>query len=327
MEYGKIKGISKPASRYIVGTMQFGEYDYKPEYVQTLDNAYEAGINVIDTAWSYGHPNEGCSEWVVGKWIRENNLRDKIILTTKCCHPNDWRTKVHSYDILSEFHDSLARMQVDYVDVLYLHRDDPNTSVQEIIDTLDTLRTQGLVSVYGVANWGFERIKEANDYAASVGKQGFSFIEEHYSVAEMIDEPFMLGSGSISGPKYAEARKYYAEQQIPVASYSCLSGGFVTGRITREGFKANPDSVNPSVRKGYCYDVNFDRLDRVIALANEKGVTPAQIGMAYTMGSDMDVYPIVGALNKAELDSSLAALDIKLTKAECDWLDLTSNER
>ena len=157
--------------------------------------------------------------------------------------------------------------------------------------------------------------------------QTFAISKEHYSVAEQLGEPFIEGSGTFSGPKYTQARKYHVDNGIPVASYSCLSGGFMTGRITRESFAANPDSVNPSVRRAYCYDVNFTRLERTQQLAREKGLTIPQVAMAYTMCGDMDVFPIIGALNHEELLSSISALDVALTKKECDWIDLTSDER
>ena len=177
------------------------------------------------------------------------------------------------------------------------------------------------------ASRSYDRIKAVNDYAEASGQEGFSIVEEHYSLAEMIGDPFRQGSGSLSGPKYAEARKYLIEKGIPVASYSALSGGFCTGRITREAFEANPDSVPEGVRVGYCVPDNFTRVERAAVLAKEKGVSIAQICMAYTMFGELDVFPIIGAANHAELESTLAALDTKLTKAECDWMDLTSDER
>lgn len=327
MEYGKIKGIDLKASRYVIGTMNITDPSGNDADLKRLDEAFEKGINMIDVAASYGYPNEGATEVAVGKWIESRGIRSQVILSTKGCHPNMFRTRVHSYDMKADLYDSLARLKTDYVDILYLHRDDLSVPVSEIMDTFYEFYKAGIVRAFGTANWTYERIKEANEYAAAHGIPQLAISEEHYSIAEQLGEPFALGSGSFSGPRYAAARQYHIDNNIPVASYSCLSGGFLTGRITRDGFRANPDSVPQSVRNGYCYDVNFDRLERTEQLAKEKGYSTAQIAMAYTMCSGMDVYPIIGALNSAELDSSIEALDIKLTQAECDWIDLTSDNR
>jgi len=324
MEFGKIKGIDKPFSRYIIGTMGFRDRDKKEEYFAKLDQALACGINAIDTARGYGM---GVSEMLVAQWIKERGNREQVILTTKGCHHNMWRDRCHDFDIHSDLYDSLARCGLDYFDIFYMHRDDPGVPVAEIMDALNKHIDAGHIRAIGVANWQIPRVAEANEYAAKHGMTGIAVVEEHYSIAEQIADPFNKGSGTISGPKWASAREWLAETGMPVASYSVLSGGFVTGRITRETLEREPDSIDPGVKKAYCHEVNFKRLDRTAELAKEKGVSIAQIGLAYSMSGNMDVYPIIGAANEEELRSSLEALELKLTKAECDWIDLTADER
>ena len=326
MEYGKIKGIDKKCSRFIIGTMQIHEYDGPEEELKKLDAAWERGCNVIDSAHGYGWPNEGSTETALGKWVKSRGFnREDYVLTTKCAHTSMIRSRLHEYDMESELHDSLVRWGVEYVDVLYLHRDDPTVPVAEVINALNKFKRQGLVRAFGAANWKIARVREANEYAEANGLQGFSIVEEHYSVAAMHGEPFMPGSGSISGPDYAEDRKWLVDNEIPVASYSALSGGFCTGRFTREQFEKDPDSIPRGVRAGYCYPDNFERMDRAAALAAKKGISMAQLCMAYTMSGEMDVYPIIGARNEEELESTLSTLNMRLTKEECDWIDLTSD--
>jgi len=329
MQYGSIKGVKKKVSRYIIGTGQFGSTDPKgtPEEFAKLDKAYEMGINTIDTAQGYGYPNVGVSEILVGQWIAAHGVREDVVLTTKGCHPNFFRTKVHGFDLSADLFDSLAKMKTDYIDVYYLHRDDPNTPVSEIMDTLYWHYKEGRILSYGVANWSYERIKEANEYAAANGIPPLVIAEEHYSNAEQIKDPFISGSGTISGPKYAEARKWFADNDIAIASYSPLSGGFFSGRVSRELFEKDPESIHGGVRVGYCYDVNFDRLERTEQLAKELGCSVPQVVLAYIMTGELDVYPIIGANNEAEIISCVEALDIKLTKQQRDWIDLTSDER
>jgi len=335
MKYTKIKGIDKECSRFIIGTMTISDPNGPESEFEKLDNAWEQGVNVIDSAFSYGFPRIGSTEIALGKWVKSRGLkREDYVITTKCGHPvyfdmNPFlaRNTVTPYDMESQLNDSLVKWPTDYVDVLYLHRDDPDVPVAEIIETLNKFKKQGKVRVFGAANWQYDRIKEANDYAEANGLQGFGIVEEHYSLAEMVGDPFRQGSGSLSGPKYIEARKYLAEQGIVCASYSALSGGFCTGRFTREQFEKDPDSVPGGVKIGYCYPDNFTRVERAAELAKYRGLTVPQIAMAYTMASELEVMPIIGAANKDELMSTLSTLEIELTKAECDWIDLTSDEK
>lgn len=335
MEYLQIPGIDKKVSRFIAGTAFVIDPAGDEEQLSHLDDAWEEGINIIDSAHSYGAPNVGATEIALGKWIQRRGIkREDIVITSKCAHPHYYdfnpflgRSTVHDYDMESELHDTLVKFHTDYIDVLYLHRDDPNTTVEEIINVLNKFKRQGLVRVFGAANWSWARIKEANDYAAASGQQGFGIVEEHYSLAEMIGDPFMAGSGTISGPKYAADRQALLDAGIPVASYSPLSGGFCTGRFTRDAFAKDPDSFPGGVRVGYCGDDNFTRVERAAELAAVKGLTVPQICMAYTMSGPLTVLPIIGAANKAELMNTLSTLEIHLTQAECDYIDLSSDEK
>lgn len=335
MKYMKIKGLEKDCSRFIIGTATITNPDGPESEFQKLDNAWEQGVNVLDAAHSYGAPNVGSTEIALGKWVLSRGLkREDYVITTKCGHPRYydfnpflWRSSVHDYDMESELNDSLTKWHTDYIDVLYLHRDDPNTSVEEIMNALNKFKKQGKVLAFGAANWTIARVKEANEYAAANGLQGFSIVEEHYSLAEMIGDPFTMGSGSLSGPKYKADIQYLVEQGISCASYSALSGGFCTGRFTREQFATNPESIPEGLKVGYCVPDNFTRVERAAELAEAKGLTVPQIAMAYTMSGKLDVMPIIGAANKQELMSTLSTLEIKLTEAECNWIDLTSNER
>lgn len=324
MQYGKLRGLDKPVSRYIMGTMGFTDFKKFDEYFEQLDTAFQYGITTIDTAMGYGR---GVCEAAIGQWLKARRCREAVVITTKGCHPLPWRNRVTWYDLSSDLADSLVKLGTDYIDVYYLHRDDPTVPVSEIMDALAAHFKAGRLRAIGVANWQYERIREANDYARSKGLPEIVIAEEHYSIAEQIADPFGRGSGSISGPRYAEARAYFEAEDMPIASYSTLSGGFVTGRITRELVKTRPETIVEGTRKAYCHEVNFRRLDRTAELAREKGVSIAQIGLAYAMSGPLDVYPIIGAANEAEIISSIEALELKLTKAERDWIDLISDER
>ncbi len=155
---------------------------------------------------------------------------------------------------------------------------------------------------------------------------------------------------SISGPKNREAQDWYRKTQMPVFAFSSLARGFFSGRITRalyeqqknEDFnpmvlfmgKATKDQlsghtekIDPICANSFCFDENFTRLERCQALAEEKGCTIPQIALSWVVNSGLNVFPITGASTEAELQSSIAALDVALTPEEARWLDLREGDK
>jgi aryl-alcohol dehydrogenase-like predicted oxidoreductase len=284
-----------------------------------LDAALELGINVVDTAEGYGM---GKTEVALGKWMASRKNRDKLILVTKGAHPNFFRKRVTPFDVTSDLYNSLAKLQTDHIDIYFLHRDDLEKPVGIIMDCLNDLRKQGLILAYGASNWTAERITEANDYAKAHGYEPFCVSQPNYSLAQQYAEPFAPGCVSISGPENEDAQAWYAQTQMPVFAYSSLAGGLFSGRVTKEVFEKHPEEIPHYCRVAYCGKENFIRIERVKALAEKKGYSMPQIALAFVLSSDMNVYPIVGCTNRSELESSIQALDIKLSRSECQWLDL-----
>lgn len=124
----KIANVNKPVSRLVFGTavklmMQGGDAG------QLLDQVLAAGINAFDTAAAYGD-----SETSLGNWITSRNIRDKVVIITKGANTTRWRRRLTTHDIMSDFLTSLAKLQTDYVDIYFLHRDDPTVPVGPIVD-------------------------------------------------------------------------------------------------------------------------------------------------------------------------------------------------
>ena len=339
MRYKKLKTLDRDVSRLIMGTMYLYNGSEEDGF-RYLDMATEMGINIFDSAQSYGD-----SEVTLGKWMKERGNREDMIVITKGCHPNQFRSRVHDFDLHADLYDSLAKLQTDYIDIYLIHKDDENYPVGKLMEALNEHYEAGRIRSFGVSNWRHDRIQEANDYAAAHGLHQLDFSSPNFTLADYKADPWGPGNVSISGPKNAEAREWYRKTQMPVFSFSSLARGFFSGRITRELYEAqknedfNPmflfmgkatkdqlsghtEKIDPICANSFCFDENFTRLERCAQLAEEKGCTIPQIAMAYILNAGLEVYPIVGAANKEELQSSIDALDIVLSPEEEKWLDL-----
>lgn len=316
MKYGQVPGVEKPISRLVQGIIQVNRSDEAAGFKQ-LDDAFAAGINCIDSAHLYG------TDGFLGKWMKERGNREEIVVLAKCAH-DSFRKRVRPYDIQSELEDILGRMQVDYVDMLVLHRDDENYPVAPIIDVLNLVVREGKVKAFGGSNWSAARLQEANDYAAQTGQLGFAVSSPNFSLADPIRVPWG-GCLTISGDQFEEERAWYKANDMPIFSWSSMAGGFWSGRYSKEEIESYTEGQHKLVRECYCSDANFVRLDRVKELAAKKDGTVAQIALAYILNYPMNVYAIVGAQTPEEVAANVAALNTPLTPQELLYLDLKAD--
>ena len=300
----------------------FGMFpDNMEKHFSTLDAAFDLGITTIDTARAYD------SEPTVGRWIQERGLRDQIVLLSKGAHPSDERERVTPQDIDADLAESLKALETDYLDVYLLHRDNPALPVGPIVEKLNEHYAAGRIHCFGGSNWTHQRLEEANEYAYAHNLVPMEISSPNFSLAEQVKNPFAPGCVTISGPQNEDAKAWYEKNQMPVLAYSSLARGLFSGRVTRELFETDPEKIDMFCRIGYCYDCNFARLDRCAELAAEKGASIPQIAMAFVMDSPLNVFPIIGAANRSEIESTLGALRLKLTPAEVAYLDLKSDVR
>lgn len=322
MPYGRIPGIDKPISRLVQGTIMVSSKDEENSF-RLLDDIFELGCNTFDTAHVYGN---GDNERTVGKWIRERGIREQVVILGKGAHHNQDRRRVTPFDIAADIHDSLARFKTDYIDLYLLHRDDPSAPVGPIVEALNEHLRAGRIRAFGGSNWTHERIQAANDYARKNKLTPFVASSPNFSLAEQVKEPWPE-CVSISGPQGAAAREWYAQSQIPVFAWSSMAAGFFSGRFTRNNLDTFTDWQDKLCVNCYCYEDNFKRLDRVRALAAEKGVSVSQIAMAYALNQPMTVFALVGCRTRAEFQSNLEAAGLKLAPQEIAWLELRTDTR
>ncbi len=315
-----IPGLDKPVARLAQGTVMIGSQDEAGSF-ELLDAIFAQGGNFFDTAHVYGG---GDKERTFGRWVHSRGIRDRIVLMDKGAHHNADRQRVTPFDIAADLHDSLARLGFDYIDLYVLHRDDPAVPVGPIVEALNEQQVAGRIRAFGGSNWTHERIAEANRYAADHGLTGFAVASPNFSLARQVNEPWP-NCVSISGPDGEAARRWYAKQEVTVVPWSSLAGGWFSGRMKPDNLDTFTEGLDALCVKCYASDDNFERLSRAQALADELGLTVAQVALAYVASQPFDVIPLVGARRPEEFADSLAALSVRLTDRQIAWLELRSD--
>lgn len=316
MNSGHIPGIEKPLSRLVQGTIMCNTKE-QTQTNELLDAVFKHGINTFDTAHGYGG---GECERSVGAWINARGVRDDIIILGKGCHHNQDRKRVTPYDITADLHDSLARFKTDYIDLYILHRDDPSVPVGPIVERLHQHKEEGLIHAYGGSNWTHERVAEANAYAAAHGLTPFVASSPNFSLAYQAKEPWP-DCISISGPDGDAARAWYQANDVALFTWSSLAGGFFSGRFRRDNLDSFESYLDKLCVEVYCFEENWERLARTEQMASEKGVSVAQIALAYVLSQPQNIYALIACYNEDEVIDNVKAGSLQLTADELAWLE------
>ena len=317
MTYEKIPYVDKPASKLVYGCTG-GSFARGEDSAARLDTALCAGVNFFDTAAVYG-----LSEVALGKWIREKNVADRIVLLSKCCHPApDGTRRVSAEVIRSDFEQFRERSGLDYCDIYILHRDDPEVPVDGIVETLNALHAEGRIGAFGGSNWTVPRIEEANEYAEKHGLIPFTVSSPNYSLAHQLEDMWGGMSETITGPEHKMDRDWYVKNGMPVIAHSALGHGLFSGRLRSTEIGRAGEVLDMFGMKGLCYPENFERLRRAEELAEKKGVTVAELALAWVFRSPMNVFPVVSTTNPERLKKNIGAMEIPITDEERAWLDL-----
>lgn len=308
MKHIEIPGAGKPVSTLIKGSDYF-THDAYEKVVTNLNAFIEIGGNTIDTAYIYCG---GQSEEVLGKYMQERGNRDSLVILTKGAHHDQNGPRVNPEAIRSDLMTSLERLQTNFVELYALHRDDESVPVAVILEALNEHIEGGRIGAIGASNWTWQRMQEANDYAASNGLTGFTFSSPNLSLAKA-NEPFWAGCVSAD----QQTLDWHEQTQLPLLSWSSQARGFFTGRFTPE-VRDNEDLV-----RVFYSDDNWERLRRAEQLAADKNTTTIQIALAYVLNQPFPTCALIGAQNREELLSCEQGAGITLTRDELNWLDLS----
>ena len=305
MKYGRIAGLDKPVSRLVMGC---DSNNTMPDTAVMFDDWFERGGNTFDTSHGYGNPNGAC-ERNLGQWIRNRGIRDKVVVNEKGAnYPRN------TPDGLSaELIKGLERLQMEWVDIFMIHRDNVLVPVGEWVDVLNEHLRAGRMKVFGLSNFSVARLKAFGEYAARHGLRSFSAVSNQFSLARVLAP---LWDMELESSSDAESRAWFQQTQTPLMSWSSQARGFFTERASRE------NRSDPEFNRCWYSDDNFKRKERAEELARKRGVLPINVALAYVLCQPFPTFPLIGPKQIAESRSSLAALEVELSPRDLRWLNL-----
>ena len=312
MEHRKLGRTGVNVSPLCLGCWMFGLRASEAEALPIIDRALDAGINFLDTANAY---SRGGSEEIVGRALKRNGQRARIVLATKVRNrmadddPNALGTSRRH--IIDQCEQSLRRLQTDWIDLYQIHSPDSATPIDETLRALDDLIRAGKVRYIGTSVFAAWQIVESLWAANELGLNRF--------VCEQ--PPYHLLDRRIERELVPMARTY----GLALIPWSPLAGGMLTGKYRRgeappqeSRFERHPEQAE---RRQIFSDQAFDVVDVVRAIADEKGCTPSQLALAWNMAQPGITSPIVGPRTLNQLEDNLGAMSVQVTAEDCARLD------
>ena len=287
------------------GTANFDRHDNDEEYFSFMDKYIELGGSCIDTARVYCDWVEGghnASEGVIGRWLKARGCRDKVILVTKGGHPDHelWETRLSREDLEKDLGESLELLGTDYIDIYFLHRDDTNVPVEEIMPVLDEFYRSGRIHFIGVSNWTTDRIEEANRYAAQHGLEPIRISQINYSLAHASTD--ILGDKTLVCMDSKE-HAWYRKNSFPIMAFSPQAKGFFAKL-------AKGDAANNLPESQYASTANLARLAKVKRIADQTGMPPAVVPLGYLNSQPFFVSSVFAVTKLWQLEEDMEAQDL-----------------
>lgn len=307
MEYTNLGSTGLKVSRIAFGCSSYGSTDWMPwalpeaEALPFYRKALDLGINFFDNADSY---STGLAEEIFGRSIAALGVpRDRLVIATKAfgpMGPDVNQRGLSRKHIRHAIDDSLRRLGVDYVDLYQIHRLDPFTPPEEIMEALDDVVRAGKALYIGASSmyaWQFAKLQ---NIARSNGSARFVTMQNRYNLLYREEEREMIPQ--------------CIDQGVGIIPYSPLARGLLTGS-RRRGTKRS------EVVRDFARPEDEAVVDRVLEIAERRGDSPARVALAWLLARSGVTAPIVGATKDGQLEDAVAALDTKLTSEEIALLE------
>ena len=311
MDYVNLGATGMRVSRLCLGMMSYGKHESRPWTLDEdgaepiLRRAVDGGITFFDTADVY---NGGKSEVLTGRLLRRLfSMREEYVVATKVhgrTMPGVNGAGLSRKHIMASIDASLARLELDYVDVYQIHRWDPQTPIEETMEALHDVVKAGKARYIGASSmyaWQFAK-------AQAIASTRFVSMQNHYNLIYREEEREMIPQ--------------CIDQGVAVIPWSPLARGLLAGNRTRDGEKlttrAQTDAFGDSL---YRPELDFDVIDRADEVASARGVPTGQMALAWLLQRPGVTAPIIGATRLEHLEDALAAEQLPLGEAEVERLE------
>jgi aryl-alcohol dehydrogenase-like predicted oxidoreductase len=315
MEKRKLGNSGLEVAPLAFGGNVFGWTADEATSFKLLNGFTEAGFNLIDTAdvysnWVPGHSG-GESETIIGKWLKEQGGRDKVLIATKVGGEMSPGVKgLSKAHILKSVDESLQRLQTDYIDLYQSHYDDPATPMEETLGAYAQLLQAGKIRAIGASNFSAERLQESLKVSRENGLPRYESLQPEYNLYNRAG--------------YEEALEPICRKEnIGVISYFALASGFLTGKYRSEEDLAK--SKRGSGNKKYLNERGFRILKALDEVAEQYQTDVASIAIAWLIARPGITAPIASATDLQQLKTLIKAAAIRLDNAAIDKLNQASS--
>lgn len=320
MRYRVIPSTRLEVSALCLGCGAYGSGIEAGAARDLLDRFVEAGGNFVDTANIYGKwlPDKtAASEIVIGAWMKARGNRESVIVGTKGGHPHLESMhipRLSPHEIAADLEESLRNLGTDYIDLYWLHRDDPNRPVAEIVEALNEHVARGKIRYFGCSNWSTGRMQDAHAYCIEHSVSGFVASQVMWNFAQPNEAAFgfpgMVGMDD-------EMLAFHVRTGLAAIPYNAQASGLFTKALHTD-FDQAP--AYERIRARYLNPTTRRRMERVKAFAAQHGVEPTQVGVAFLMSHPFVTVPVVGPKNPQQLASSLGAVEVTLSDEDIAFI-------
>ncbi|MFC7215609.1 aldo/keto reductase [Saliphagus sp. GCM10025334] len=312
MEYTTLGSTGMDVSRLCLGCMSFGSSDWRPwvldeeESREIIERAIDLGITFFDTANMY---SRGESERILGNALEGH--RDRSVVATKCYFQMDEDDPnsggLSRKAIEQELATSLDRLGMDTIDLYQIHRWDENTPIEETLRTLDDAVRRNQVRYLGASSMWAHQFADALHASERLGLERFVTMQNHYNLVYREEEREML--------------PLCQKKAIGVLPWSPLARGYLTRPDERVDATTRGDAEEQLYAHPYRGGGGREINERVEELAEEKGLTMAQVSLAWLLHQEWVDAPIVGTTSVEHLEQAVEALDVSLSRSDLEYLE------
>jgi len=291
MQYRMLGKSVLKVSSIGMGCVTFGREIDRDTSFEVMDHALHRGITLFDTAEAY---SGGASETVLGEWIAQRKIRERIVLATKVSGT------LSRNRVISSAEESLRRLRTDRIDLFQLHAWDDKTPLEETLSALSELVDQGKIRYIGCSNWSTQQLNRALLLIQQQGLAPLVSIQPPYNLVQREIETDLL--------------PMCAEKKIGTVSYSPLAAGFLTGKYRKgkEVPRGTRFDIIPGHQPTYFTDHGYETLHRLVEVAKQTGHSPAQLAMSWVLNQANITSVLIGARNTAQVDQAFQADEVSL---------------